>query len=719
MQKKKLINLRLAMFIAISLCFGILSAYSFKFVSILFGIVFICAMATLSALFLYIYNEKGRRVINIMLIVLFATFFMVGFLTFSLQVENYSKADLNGHTFNVSGKIIEIGKTDTGNSLVLDNVTAKGIIDGKLKYKISVYVTGENTLDVGDFITFSSTLKDKNLTYENTFSPYDMSNGIKYMANVQAEEVKVVEKRLNAFETCNVFIRDTLKAGLDYNEFTVAYAMLTGNSEMMDDNVMSNYRYLGVAHIFAVSGLHIGFLATALNFLLDKLRIKRIIKAIVIAILLVFYSGICGFTASSIRATVMSVIMMFLTIKGERYDGLSAVSIAGVVILLFAPVQLFCVGFQLSFGVVLGILFMAKPIENFLVNKVKFLPKRLSKSIGVVLSAQISGIPISLLTFGYFSPLSIVVNFIFIPVISVIFYSLIILTLLGGLLTIPRITLFILNYALKFINLILTVLDGESLLVSGLTFGGFAIIYYAIMIIQSGVINLRRIAKTISTIIMIIVFISGTVVVNVSSNKYVDVYVCGSESACVTVIEYNNENLMVVSDVNKIYSLGNMRRLNYKNGITHIDTVVICGGFKYDMQVFVTKLRQVFSLHQIYYYGETNVELELLMQKSFNDLKVDAYSANQQMPMENLTCNFVEKGVGVDLTIKGKRIVITANTDEPSSYGKIGANMSLLVASQSIEQLEYKLNPEMVISYRSNTNYDDGESNGNYHLSFK
>ncbi len=719
MLKKKLVNLRLATFIAISLILGIISAYSFTLQNIVLGVLFTSIFLLFIISFFILFYDKEKLKRNLIFMLIFSLFFAVGLSSFLLLVNDYQSADLKGHYFTVQGKVTKTETTDSGSALILSNVNVNGIVDGELKYKIMLYVFGENSFDIGDCIKFSATLKDKSIIYENSFSPYDLANNIKYTASINASEIEVIGNRPNIFERCNIFIRNTLKSGLDYDEFAVAYGMLTGDAELMDENVITSYRYMGVAHVFAVSGLHIGFLATALNFLLSKLKTKRILKALIISVILLFYSGVCGYTASSIRATIMSAVLLFLSAKGERYDGLSALAIAGIIILLISPVQLFCVGFQLSFVVVIGILLLAKPIERLLVKKLKFMPKKLSSSIGVVLSAQLASIPVSLINFGYFSPISVIANLILIPIIGVVFYLLFILTLLGGILTIPYVTLFIPNYILKFINIVLTSIDSEKLLVTGIVLGGFSIFYYLAMIFPSGIINLKFITKTILTCVVILVFLTGTIFINVAENKYANLYVCGSDTASITVITTEQENVLIVNDLEKIFSVGNLRRLSYKQGIFDIDTVIISGGFDYDMQVFVSRLRQVFNLNQICYFGEQNISLERIIQNSFPNLKAKAFNDSERLPLSSIEAFYIENGLAVDLTLKGKRIIAVSTPDLPADYDLIDVGVDLLIAGQNVEQLNYRLKPNKLISYRASIMFENGESNGNFSYSFK
>ena len=719
MLKKNLVNLRLAVFIVLSLVLGILTAYFFKLENVVFGVITAVIFLALLTAFFFLFFEKSRVKANCVFVSIFLLFFVIGLSLFSVQISMFEKADLDGHYFTVQGKVSSKKETDTGTAVVLSNVHLDGIVEGETSYKITLYVYGDNDLDTGNYIKFNATLKDNSIIYENKFSPYNIANGVKYTASVSASEIELISNDLSVFEHCNLFFRDTLKSGLDYDEFTIAYGMLTGDDEMMNDNIITTYRYLGVAHVFAVSGLHIGFLATALNFLLKKLKVKPYLKAIIITAVLFFYSGICGFTASSLRATIMSAVMLFLSAKGERYDGLSAVAIAGIILLIMSPVQLFCVGFQLSFTVVIGILLLAKPIERFLLKRAKFIPKKVSASLGVVLSAQLAGIPISLMSFGYFSPISIIANFILIPILGVIFYLLFAFTILGGILTIPHITLFIPNYALKVINIVLTAIDSEKLLITGITFGTFTIVYYVAMIIPSGIFNLRLKTKVITTLVAIITFVVGVVTINTVDSKNINVYVCGSNSASVTVVSTGEENVLVFSSVQKVYSLGNLRRLSNKNGILDIDAVVFGGGFEYDMQVCITRLRQVFNLKDIYYYGATDYEMEMVMEKSFESLNLYALTSGQDFALSSIDVSYTDNGLGVNVVANEKRIVVLSTQDDFNGYHGVTGKIDFLIAGQNFEQLNYWFTADKIVAYRETTGFEDGESKGNFSLSFK
>ena len=342
---EKLINFRLFLFLAVSLALGICSAYSFILQKIGLGIAIIVFFILLLLIYLLFFTAKEKRIKSIIFISIFATLFGIGASVFSLQIANYNAVNLGDHYYEMEGVIAEEHITDYGAKYILKDVKVNGNVKGTLNYKVELYVYGAPTYKLGDVIAFGEYLFDKDLYYEGRFSSYSIADKVKYRVTIYDTDIKLVSSSPNLFEKTNLMIKENLSKGLSEKTFPVAYAMLTGNSDYMDLDVLNSYRRAGVAHIFAVSGLHIGFIAAILNFVFNKMRLNRVVKAVLVALALLFYSGVCGFSASSLRATVMAAVLLFAAIKGEKYDGVSAVAVAAFLILLFNPAELFCVGF--------------------------------------------------------------------------------------------------------------------------------------------------------------------------------------------------------------------------------------------------------------------------------------------------------------------------------------------------------------------------------------
>lgn len=710
----KILNFRLFLFIAVSLCLGITSACFFAVTKTFLGIVICCLFVLSLSAFLFVKVKDGKSLkAKSIFCLVFALAFVLGNLYFTAVINDYKRADLDGHYYSVTARIAEYNDTDVGNRALLDNVTIKGNRTGKLKYKAYLYVYGVNDLQVGDVISFYANFIDKDIIYEGNLSATDIVRGVKYMVELSAEDISVENHGvLTIFERVNLFIRDSLYTGLDENEFSLAYALLTGHDEFMDFDLISSYRNAGVAHVFAVSGLHIGFLALALGLLFDKLKVNRLIKAIAITVLLIFYSGVCGFSASSIRATIMVAVSLFLAVKGLRYDPVSSISLSAIIVLLLSPEQLFYVGFQLSFTVALGIVLLAKPISSLF----KFLPKKLAQSLGTILSAQIAGIPICLLAFNQFSTIAILANLLFIPVVSVLYVALLILTITGGVFCIPEIALFVPNYLLKFVNMCIVAFDYSIFVVGGITLGGFAVLYYLVMLLLSDLINLKRLVKTISCLALSVIFVLGVATLNLNKANLVKVHVIGSERLCVTAISTRQENVLVVSKANKIYSASRLKRLKEQQGITHFDKVIILSGANNDEQVFLTKLYSVFTFETVYYFGEEKPYMEQIVSQSFKGAMLINATDGQKL-VETFECSYQLNGVALNANLNQNNVAIFAQLNQNSFAGLTG-EYDLTISLETPEIIGAYYQAKHCVGYRAYSAKIDAESQGTKTLCF-
>lgn len=702
----KLLNLRPVLYSAVSLSVGIAFAYFIALknvgMAILFGSIF--ALAITMFLLFFVKREKLKK--SLVYALIFTLFFAFGSAYFSINLNSYQKATLGNHYFTVTGKIESIKDTDYGSYAVLEKVSVKGIHNGKINYKLATYIYGENDLDVGNLVKFDGLITDKDVFYDGTFNAYGLADRVKYATTINASEIIVTGQKTTVFEKVNLFFRNSLQQGLGEQEFSVAYALITGGDEYMDADVISSYRTAGVAHIFAVSGLHIGFLAMVFNFIFDKLKMNKFLKAFILTGILLFYSGVCGFSASSIRATIMTSVALFATAKGERYDGLSSTAIAGIIVLLINPAQLLCAGFQLSFGVVIGINLLSPPITKSL----KFLPNKISSAIGVVVSAQLFAIPISLSAFGNFSLIAVIINLVFVPFVSIIYVLTFVCALIGGIFNISHITLFPCQYVFKFVNMCITAFDWKIFLIGGFSLSVFIIFYYLALVTPCGLVNLKRKAKSITAIVCASICIVGTVAFNLTLSNANYLYVIGSQNLSVSVIESKDHTSLIVSNSSHIFSSNRLKRLVNAKGIEKFDSVIFMDN-PIDMQVFLTKVNNVTSFDSIYYYGLKDENMERAITLSFGEREI--ISSIEKIPMKEFDAKFIVDGKAVELNVNGSKILIASKNDGQYDYSLITSEYDYAVMNNGNENMFNQINAKNKISYRYSAKYKNAESGGN------
>lgn len=706
---KKLLNFRLPLFLAASFATGV-AVYYFVLVGLsILAIFFSVAFAAALIAFLIVRRKEILKTAGFVFIfVIFAT---SGLFDFKLQVNSFDNASLGNHYHTVEGVVKNVTVTTNGYKLILTDLNVSGY--GKLNYDAAVYVTGSCDAEQGDRIAYRDLLRDKTHYYDGRFSASDVAEKIKYVSNVRANELEIKESIPNIFQKTNLWIKNSLSGGLNGDEFSVSYALVSGNSEYMDDDVISSFRAAGVAHIFAVSGLHVGFFATILALLLKKIPLNRYIKTAIIVFGLFFYAGVCGFGASSVRAAIMVSLSLFLRASGERYDGISAWSISALVITALSPAELFCTGFQLSFAVVFGMLVLSPRLTRIL----SFTGKRFSSALGTVLSAQISAVPICLYSFGSLSPAGVVLNLVLIPIVGVVYGVLIFTTILGGVFGISYITLFLVKYVVTAIIFVITSLDGLLWMIGGFTFGAFAVCYYSAEIAMGDIVNLKNRIRTILCIALSLTLCLGTIVKATNEAKP-HFYLSGNDDICFSVFSAKEEKVLVISEFENNFSVSALNKITGKEKFAEFDAVIIEKRRTSDkIMRLVTRLLTVANIKTIVAFevdSAETIELELLINKSFPKIKLCLFGDGVCYKGDEYVYEYSCNGAALIATQKeGAKILIAANTGDSESFESIKTErFYYAVSADKTGQTFSRIGSQKYVSYRYNGVTSDAQTYG-------
>lgn len=197
---------------------------------------------------------------------------------------------------------------------------------------------------------------------------------------------------------------------LPEQEASVMKTMLLGEKGILDEEIKDLYQRNGIAHILAISGLHISMIGMGLYQLLRRAGLKIKLSAILASMIIVLYGMMTGFAVSAIRAIAMFLLQMLAQILGRTYDRITALAVAAVLVLEEQPLYLFHSGFQFSFLCVLGISLILPVLGNVRKGKKLF--------EGVALMAVT--LPVYLGVFYQIPVYSMFLNFIVLPMMSIL-----------------------------------------------------------------------------------------------------------------------------------------------------------------------------------------------------------------------------------------------------------------------------------------------------------
>ncbi len=353
---------------------------------------------------------------------------------------------LEGESYRVQGRIINTKKLKNGyQSILLKSVyiiTEKEQIRLRGKVRLTGAENVEDSVTEGEYRTYKVELKIPQLpknpgAYNEQI--YNYANGV-YLVGFFEESTKIKDATISIHYLARVIkerIEESYFKGMYEEDAAMLCAMVFGDKSYLGEDQKKLYQENGVAHLMAVSGLHVSGLGGRIYRILRRRGHNYGISCFFGALLILFYGCMTGFGASVARALLMFLIFLLSEYLGESYDLVSAMSLSGILMLLESPFRIFEGGFLISYGSVLAIGIVLPWTKSMLGQKmvgeengeiVERIPFYLKNKIFE--SMVIYGVtcPIIMRYFYECSPYSILLNPLILPFMGILMTS----ALLGG-----------------------------------------------------------------------------------------------------------------------------------------------------------------------------------------------------------------------------------------------------------------------------------------------
>ena len=288
-------------------------------------------------------------------------------------------------------------------------------------------------LKIGNTISFFGTVK----SFRNPGNPGQFNEASYYRsmgldARFFVSKIKVIDDKYDRIATALYEIRglfrDAFYELLPKKEAGIITAMVLGEKQGLDEDVKELYRENGIAHILAISGLHISMIGFGLFKLLRKTVLALKPTAVVTAMMLFLYGQLTGFPLATRRAFIMTVIYLIGKIIGERFDRLNALAFAAIIELILHPMSLYQSGFLLSYGTILGIILFVSEFNQMKVGDEKSIRRMIFNVISGSLGVSLITLPIMVQSYHEIPVFSVIVNTALLPLMSLLLG----MSLLGG-----------------------------------------------------------------------------------------------------------------------------------------------------------------------------------------------------------------------------------------------------------------------------------------------
>lgn len=392
----------------LALILGIIFAYYIKlntqvfFISLILFLVF--------QVFLSIRNKKFS-IISILL-----SLVLLGSIITNLRLNASKLINYIDKPVRLKGQVVDlVGSSKDESSYIL---LVKELYDKKaykVSEKIILKIIGEGQLDLGEFISFRGVLREPlpNTNPKLYNHKIDLlTQGIYTRTTIRESSIETSYKgRLGPILKLRVGflkrVENRFNKGLTKRNGSLIKSIILGKNRYLEEEDIETFRDLGLAHILAVSGLHIGILAGFFNLTFRKLGLGKELNVFLTLLILWGYALAIGALSSVLRANIMFSFLLISKVIHEPYDSINTLGLAAFILLIYNPLYIFSLGFQLSFLATFFLLYLGRRLRSLF-----------SYSVSGILAVQIGLLPLQAYYFNKLPLLSFVANLLVVPIFS-------------------------------------------------------------------------------------------------------------------------------------------------------------------------------------------------------------------------------------------------------------------------------------------------------------
>lgn len=496
-----------------------------------------------------------------------------------MKVVEILKSDIYNHKYIAQVNSLE-NKITTGKVLLLvqkDSIDSILEIDHsiltKTAIKVAPYSKNPSQFEYKEY------LQTLNIYHQTIISPSEI---------LQKETVNI-SVRGTAEKIREFLIEKLSKTPIPIKERAIIHALVLGQKRDIEKVKYQEFAAAGAVHILAVSGLHVGIIYLLLFFISRPflfLKYGRIIQSLFIVLLLWSYAYITGLSPSVCRAVTMFSFLAFAKFSKRKTSTANTLLLSFLFLLLYNPLLIFHVGFQMSYMAVLAIIII-QPKLNSYYNPRNYFKRLFWGILTVTFAAQIGIMPISLYYFHQFPGLFFISNLVILPFLSFILSGGILIILLAAL-DCPWNWVYQLYAWLVSLlnNFISWIARQQSFLISDIYFSAEMLLSSYILIICIFLFWIRQsYARLAFVLISILIFLGVFNRQTIKDQTHQLVIFHKSRNSLIAVKEQNNLTI-ISTDTNEVANKYPIKSYKVARNINNVDVLKFQNVFNYNQQLF-------------------------------------------------------------------------------------------------------------------------------------
>ena len=424
--------------------------------------------------------------------------------------------------------------------------------------KVLVYDYDKVNISIGAKVKIEGTIDIP----ENNSNFY-LFNYRKYLLSMNTHYIMKLD-RLWILNRSNIFYKVKRNLIKRINKIDNPYlnTFILGDNSKLDDNILHSFQVNGISHLFAVSGMHIGLIVLILEFILHKFKIKN---KLIIIIFILSYIFLTNYSKSIIRAGLLYILLLLNKKYKFRLSTLKILLLLLCISLIINPYNLYNISFIFTYLVTIALVLNSKLINRFSNYFIKIL---ITSFIAFIVT-----IPVMINNYFSINILGVMLNIIFVPLVSLIIFPL-------------SIIVFIIPCMGNVFNIFICLLEKLSIIFSSIKLFQITlchintlvfVLYYLIIIIVLYMFNKDKYSYIMLLIVLMIIHYNYRLID--SNYNYVMLDVKQGDSSLL-IFPHNKCNIMI--DTGGIYNndlTSNVLILSLKSrGIRKLDYIIITHG---------------------------------------------------------------------------------------------------------------------------------------------